>query len=113
MFKLTVVLCACVMTLPTLALAQGSAGISGQVKDATGGVLPGVTVEASSPALIEKTRVAATDGAGEFKIVSLPPGTYTISFSLTGFSGVRREGIVLTTGFTATVDAELRVGAVE
>ena len=58
MVKLKVVLCACVMTLPTLALAQGTAGISGQVKDATGGVLPGVTVEASSPALIEKTRVA-------------------------------------------------------
>jgi hypothetical protein len=72
-----------------------------------------VTVEASSSALIEKTRVATTDGAGEFKIVSLPPGAYTVSFSLTGFSSVRREGIVLTTGFTATVDAELRVGAVE
>ncbi len=113
MFKLRVVLCAWAVALPTLALAQGTAGISGQVKDATGGVLPGVTVEASSPALIEKTRVATTDGAGEFKIVSLPPGAYTISFSLTGFSSVRREGIVLTTGFTATVDAELRVGAVE
>jgi hypothetical protein len=113
MFKLKVVLCAWAVALPALALAQGTAGISGQVKDATGGVLPGVTVEASSPALIEKTRVATTDGAGEFKIVSLPSGTYTVSFSLTGFSGVRREGIVLTTGFTATVDAELRVGAVE
>ncbi len=114
MFKLEARPCAsCRSRLPTLALAQGTAGISGQVKDATGGVLPGVTVEASSPALIEKTRVATTDGAGEFKIVSLPPGAYTVSFSLTGFSSVRREGIVLTTGFTATVDAELRVGAVE
>jgi hypothetical protein len=101
------------MCLPALALAQGSASISGRVNDATGGVLPGVTVEVSSPALIEKTRVATTDGAGVYSIVSLPPGTYTVSFALPGFSGIRREGIVLNTGFTATIDAEMRVGAVE
>jgi hypothetical protein len=108
-----VLLAACVIGLPTLSFAQGSAGISGRVRDATGGVLPGVTVEASSPALIEKTRVATTDGAGEYKIVSLPAGTYTVNFALPGFTGVRREGVVLTTGFTATIDADLRVGAVE
>ena len=79
-------LCLGPVSVPTLALAQGTAGISGQVKDATGGVLPGVTVEASSPALIEKTRVATTDGAGEFKIVSLPPGDLHRQFSLTGFA---------------------------
>ena len=113
MFRLKLVVSACVMCLPALAFAQGSAGISGRVADATGGVLPGVTVEASSPALIEKMRVATTDGAGEYKIVSLPAGIYTVTFALTGFSGIRREGIELTTGFTATIDAELRVGAVE
>jgi hypothetical protein len=112
MFRLQLVV-ACVIGLPTLAFAQGTAGISGSVRDATGGVLPGVTIEASSPALIEKSRVATTDGAGEYKIVSLPSGTYTVSFALAGFTGVRREGVVLTTGFTATIDAELRVGAVE
>jgi hypothetical protein len=113
MFRLKLVVVAWVMCLPTLAFAQGTASISGRVNDATGGVLPGVTVEASGPALIEKTRVATTDGAGVYTIVSLPPGTYTVSFALPGFSGIRREGIVLTSGFSASVDAELRVGAVE
>ncbi len=94
-------------------MAQGSAAISGVVKDATGAVLPGVTVEASSDALIEKTRSVASDGAGQYKIVALPPGLYTVSFSLSGFSTVKREGVALTTGFTAAVNADLRVGGVE
>jgi hypothetical protein len=98
--------------LPIAASAQGSATIAGVVTDATGGVLPGVTVEASGPALIEKARSAITDGAGQYKIVALPPGVYSVTFTLEGFSGVRREGIELTTGFTANVNAELRVGAV-
>jgi hypothetical protein len=99
--------------LASVARAQGTAGISGAVKDSSGGVMPGVTVEASSPALIEKTRAATTDPSGQYKIVSLPAGTYTVTFSLAGFGGYKREGVELTTGFTATVNAELRVGAVE
>jgi hypothetical protein len=94
------------------ALAQGS-GIAGAVKDATGGVLPGVTVEASSSALIEKARSVITDEQGLYKIVDLRPGTYTVTFGLTGFSTVKREGVELTANFTATVNADLKVGALE
>jgi hypothetical protein len=90
--------------------AQGT--IAGVVRDTTGAVLPGVTVEASSPALIEKVRSAVTDGEGQYKIVELRPGVYNVTFTLPGFSTVRREGIELTTGFTANVPAELRVGEV-
>jgi hypothetical protein len=93
--------------------AQGTSGISGVVKDTTGAVLPGVTVEAASPVLIEKVRSAVTDDQGVYRIVNLVPGTYTVTFSLTGFSTVKREGIALTSNFTATVDAELRVGSIE
>ena len=81
--------------------------------DASGSVLPGVTVEASSPALIEKIRVVTTDGTGQYRIVDLRPGVYSVTFQLPSFSTVRRDGIELTIGFTATVNAELRVGAVE
>jgi hypothetical protein len=95
------------------ALAFGQATITGVVKDASGGVLPGVTVEASSPALIEKVRVATTDGSGQYRIIDLRPGTYTVTFTLTGFNTVRREDIQLTGTFVASVDADLRVGAIE
>ncbi|HEU4694854.1 MAG TPA: carboxypeptidase regulatory-like domain-containing protein, partial [Vicinamibacterales bacterium] len=98
--------------LPTAAWAQQSS-IAGLVTDASGSVLPGVTVEASSPALIEKTRVVTTDGTGQYRIVDLRPGVYSVTFQLPSFSTVRRDGIELTVGFTATVNAELRVGAVE
>jgi hypothetical protein len=99
--------------IPALALAQtGSGIIAGVVRDATGAVLPGVTVEARSPALIEKVRAVVTDGEGQYKIVELRPGTYTVTFALAGFSTVRRQGIELTTGFTAAVNADLRVGDV-
>src|SRR5947209_16457461 len=81
---------------------QAGSGIAGVVRDTTGAVLPGVTVEASSPALIEKVRTATTDGQGQYKIVDLLPGTYSVTFSLTGFSSVRRDGIELTTAFVAT-----------
>jgi hypothetical protein len=94
----------------TAARAQAIAGV---VTDNTGAVLPGVTVEASSPALIEKSRSAVTDGAGQYRIVNLSPGTYTVSFSLPGFNTARREGIVLTTDFIASVNVELRIGALE
>ena len=82
------------------------------MKDASGAVLPGVTVEASSPALIEKTRSVVTNGVGQYSIDDLRPGTYTVTFTLQGFTPVRREGIVLTGTFIATVDPDLKVGAV-
>jgi hypothetical protein len=102
---------ACVLLLPAESLAQSE--IAGVVKDASGSVLPGVTVEAASPALIEKVRAAVTDGEGQYRIVSLRPGIYTVSFSLPGFSTVVREGIELTSNFTASVNAEMKVGAIE
>jgi carboxypeptidase family protein len=101
----------CVLLLPTLASAQAS--ITGVVQDASGAVLPGVTVEASSPALIEKVRTGVTDGNGRFQIVDLRPGPYRVTFSLTGFSTVVRDGIELTGSSVARIDAELRVGTVQ
>ena len=98
------------LAIPTLAKAQAS--ISGIVKDASGGVLPGVTVEAASPALIEKTRQVVSDGSGQYRIVDLRPGEYSVTFTLAGFSTIRREGIMLQGTMTATVNADLRVGAV-
>lgn len=101
--------------LVTSAHAQSvsSASITGVARDDSGGVLPGVTVEAESPALIERVRSAVTDGQGIFRIVDLRPGSYVVTFSVPGFTTFRREGIVLTAGFTATVNAELRVGGIE
>ncbi|MEP7305221.1 MAG: carboxypeptidase-like regulatory domain-containing protein, partial [Acidobacteriota bacterium] len=98
-----------ILALPLSAYAQAS--IAGVVKDASGAVLPGVTVEATSPVLIEKARTAVTDGAGQYRIVDLRAGTYTVTFTLAGFSAVRREGIELTGSFNAAVNADLRVGA--
>jgi len=97
--------------LPLAARAQGS--INGAVKDPSGAVLPGVTVEASSPALIEKTRSAVSDSAGQYKIVDLPPGTYAVAFTLTGFKTVRREGVVIQGTFAAPVSTEMQVGSLE
>ena len=104
----------CVLS-PAIARAQSatSGSIAGVVKDTTGAVLPGLTVEAASPALIEKVRTAVTDTEGQYKIVDLRPGAYTVTFGLTGFTTVKRNGLELTTGFTATVNAELRVGTIE
>src|SRR5947208_1277890 len=103
---------ALLMLLPVAAFAQTSA-IAGTVKDTSGAVLPGVTVEASSPALIEKVRSAVTDGNGQYKIEALRPGTYTVTFTLPGFSVVKRENVELTSDFTATINGDLRVGALE
>src|SRR5258705_2091394 len=86
-------LCAGVILAPATASAQ--AGIAGVVRDTTGAVMPGVTVEASSPALIEKTRVVVSDGSGNYKIVDLPPGTYHVAFTLAGVKKVNRAGVVL------------------
>ena len=95
-------------------VAQAQTGIiAGSVRDATGAVLPGVTVEASSPALIERVRIATTDGEGQYKIVDLRPGTYSIAFALTGFNTVKRDGVEVSSGFTANVSVEMRVGAME
>ena len=101
----------CLFVVPSAAYAQAS--IAGVVRDTTGAVLPGVTVEATSPSLIEKVRSAVTDATGQYRIEDLRPGTYTVNFALPGFSTVKREGIELTGSFTASVNAELRVGAVE
>jgi hypothetical protein len=99
--------------VPGAASAQVNATITGVVKDSSGAVLPGVTVEASSPALIDKVRSAVTDSNGQYRIATLPPGMYTVRFGLSGFSTVVQEGVVLTTGFTATLSPELRVGALQ
>jgi hypothetical protein len=102
------------LLLPALAGAQAVTGtIAGVVRDTSGAVMPGVTVEASSPALIEKVRSVTTDGQGLYRIVDLRPGVYTVTFTLPGFSTLRREGVELTSSFTATVNADLRVGALE
>src|SRR3954470_4822158 len=108
--RLAVFALACLAVGQTTAFAQAIAGV---VRDASGGVMPGVTVEASSPALIEKSRTAVTDGDGQYKIISLTPGTYSVTFTLSGFNTVKREGIELTQDFTAPVNAEMKVGAIE
>jgi hypothetical protein len=98
---------------PASARAQQRASIVGVVQDSTGGVMPGVTVEASSPALIERVRSAVTDGSGRYSIIDLRPGTYTVTFTLPGFRSVKREGIELEGAFSAQVNGAMSVGAVE
>src|SRR4030095_1974547 len=87
--------------------------VTGVVTDTSGAVLPGVTVEVASPALIERVRSAVTDGRGTFRITELAPGTYTVTFTLPGFNTVKREGLVLAGSNTVTVNAELQVGALD
>ena len=98
---------ASLLLTPVLVSAQQ---IGGTVADTTGGVLPGVTVEARSPEIIEQVRSVVTDGAGQYLIIALEPGTYTVTYGLPGFSTLVREGIELSTGFTATIDIQLSVG---
>src|SRR5438093_9378829 len=100
-----------VVLMPVAVSAQGA--IAGQVKDPSGAVLPGVTIEAASPVLIEKTRNVVSDGSGNYRIENLRPGSYTVTFTLTGFTTVRRDGVELTGSFTATINAELKVGNVQ
>src|SRR5437773_4985306 len=102
----------CLALVPVVAAAQTST-TAGTVKDVSGASLPGVTVEVSSPALIEKVRSAISDGSGQYQITQLRPGTYTVTFTLPGFTVVKREGVELTSDFTATINAEMKVGAVE
>ncbi len=101
----------CLLVAPTAAFADSS--IAGVVTDATGAVLPGVTVEATSPALIEQTRSVVSDANGSYRVVDLRPGTYKVTFTLPGFNTFVREGIVLETDFTATINAQMKVGGVE
>ena len=110
---IVVILAAFLVVTASPAWAQVDSGLAGAASDTTGAVLPGVTVEASSPALIEGVRVAVTDGAGRYNITALRPGTYTVTFTLPGFSTFVREGIELTAGFTGNVNAEMSVGALE
>ena len=102
------------LACPTLVAAQGSqpAGIIGQVKDLTDAILPGVTVTATSPALQLPQVSTVTDEQGEFRLSPLPVGVYTVTFELSGFQTVRREGIRLDVGFTARLDQKLSLGAV-
>ena len=109
-WKAVLILMAAVL-LPSLAFAQGT--LTGTVRDTSGAVLPGVTVEASSPALIEKVRTAETDGAGQYRIPGLNPGTYSLTFRLSGFNLVKREDIELSGTATLTIPIELRVGGQE
>src|SRR5262249_17662176 len=99
------------VVLPASAYAQTTA-LAGVVKDSSGAVLPGVTVEASSPALIEKTRSSITDGTGQYRIEALVPGTYTVTFTLSGFATVRRDGVQISGAGVVTINADMRVGAV-
>src|SRR5687767_4257184 len=102
---------AALLLLSTPAFAQPA--VAGIVRDSSGAILPGVNVEAASPALIEKSRSVVTDGTGQYRIVDLKPGTYAVTFTLSGFSTVRREGIELTGAGVTTINADLRVGALE
>ncbi|PYR11292.1 MAG: hypothetical protein DMG00_10555, partial [Acidobacteria bacterium] len=99
-----------IVICPTAAWAQAS--LAGAVKDTSGAVLPGVGVEAASPALIEKVRTAVTDGSGRYRIEDLRPGTYTLTFALSGFVTLKHDGVILSGSAVTTVDAELRVGGV-
>ena len=104
------VLVAAVVLLPSIVQAQS---LAGTVRDASGAVLPGVTIEAASPALLEKVRTAITDGTGQYRLENLVPGTYTVTFSLAGFSTVRREGVEVSGAQVITISADLRVGGVQ
>ena len=105
-----VALLAAVVLFPALAYAQS---ITGVVRDASGGVLPGVTVEAASPALIEKVRTSVSDGSGQYRLEGLPPGTYSVTYSLPGFSTVKRDAVEVTSGVTLTLNADMRVGGLQ
>src|SRR5262245_7585482 len=108
----TLAVLSAVFLLPVSAYAQ-QASISGVIRDASGGVLPGVSVEATSPVLTEKVRSVVTDGTGQYRIVELPPGTYSVTYSLQGFNVIKREGVILTGSLTAAIDVELRVGELQ
>ena len=103
----------CVALWPAIARSQTASTITGVVKDTSGAVLPGVTVEAASPELIEKIRTVVTDERGAYSIVDLRPGVYSMTFTLVGFSTFKRDGLELPASFTSTVNAEMKVGSLE
>ena len=107
----TVVVFATLAAMPSIAFAQAT--LSGTVHDASGALLPGVTVEAASPALIEKVRSATTDSTGQFRVTELPPGTYSLTFTLPGFTTIKREGIEVSGVAVTTINADMRVGGVQ
>jgi hypothetical protein len=111
MRRLALLVLALLVLVPSSALAQGS--ITGVVRDSSGAVLPGVTVEAASDVLIEKSRTVVTDGNGQYRLVDLRAGTYNVTFSLPGFNAYRRTGVVIEGAFTATVNADMKVGALQ
>jgi len=111
--KVLFVILAAALLLPSLASAQTKASLAGVVRDTSGAILPGVTVEASSPVLIEKVRSAVTDGNGQYRIIDLDPGTYQMTFSLPGFTKVVREGVEISGSAVITINADMRVGALE
>ena len=111
MFRGLLLAAAIILFSAPAALAQSA--IAGVVRDGSGAVLPGVSIEAASPALIEGMRAAVTDSAGSYRIENLRPGDYTVTFTLAGFRTLKREGIKLPTSFTATVDANLALGQLE
>ena len=113
MWRLGILCVLVLMAVPRPSIAQGPSAINGTVKDTSGAAMPGVTVEAASPALIEKVRSAITDGTGVYRIENLFPGVYTVTFTLPGFSTIKREGLELPSNFTATVNADMKVGALE
>src|SRR5712671_4426238 len=98
---------AAVLSLSTPAFSQPA--VAGIVRDSSGAILPGVSVEASSPVLIEKSRTVVTDGTGQYRIVDLKPGTYTVTFALSGFSTIKREAVELTGAGVTTINADMRV----
>src|SRR5712671_5320039 len=102
-----------IVLAPLTAFAQGTSAIAGIVTDTTGAVLPGVTVEARSPVLIEQARTTVTDNEGRYRVIDLLPGTYTVRFALSGFGTIVREGIVLPANFTAPLSVQMRVGDVQ
>src|SRR4051812_34230439 len=104
-------LAAALLLLPASVFAQAT--VTGTVKDTSGAVLPGVTVEASSPALIEKTRSVVSDGTGQYRIVDLRPGTYSVTFTLPGFNTVKRDGVEVSGSGTFTINSDMKVGALE
>ena len=103
-------LVAAIVLLPSLAHAQS---LTGTVRDASGAVLPGVTVEAASPVLIEKVRSAVTDGSGQYRIENLLPGPYTLTFTLPGFTTVKRDGVEVSGSGVVTINSDLRVGGIQ
>src|SRR5262249_8329598 len=111
LWRTAVIATGCLLAASGAAWAQSA--ISGTVKDASGAVLPGETVTATSPALIEKSKTTVSDPSGQYRIVDLRPGTYEVNFELTGFQTVKREGVDLPANFTATVNADMKVGAVQ